>query len=151
MIDYRGQTFVERIEDVLIRRCDAVTRLGPGGLKDAIGAQGPMAGILAALEHDGQAWWLIAACDMPLISTEAVDWLLSQRSLDIDGVIPIDSSGWRQPLFALYHGRLCERIAHLSSPREVAELPVVKCPIIPADLEGHWCNVNTPSALSALP
>ena len=46
---------------------------------DAPGVDGPIAGILAALEADPAAAWLVVACDLPLLDGSTLDQLLDAR------------------------------------------------------------------------
>jgi len=63
---------------------------------------GPVAGITTALEATHSLWNLIVACDLPYLSTEWLDWLLS-RALRSQGeaVIPRTVRGI-EPLAAVY-------------------------------------------------
>jgi molybdenum cofactor guanylyltransferase len=63
---------------------------------------GPLAGIAAALSATHSRWNLIVACDMPYLSSEWIEWLLSRamRSRG-DVVIPRTERGL-EPLAAVY-------------------------------------------------
>jgi molybdopterin-guanine dinucleotide biosynthesis protein A len=63
---------------------------------------GPLAGIAAALSATHSRWNLIVACDMPYLSSEWIEWLLSRamRSRG-DAVIPRTQRGL-EPLAAVY-------------------------------------------------
>ena len=64
--------------------------------------RGPLAGIAAALSETRCPWNLILACDLPFLTAEWVDWLLS-RVADSSGqvVIPHTRHGL-EPLAAVY-------------------------------------------------
>jgi molybdopterin-guanine dinucleotide biosynthesis protein A len=64
--------------------------------------QGPLAGIAAALAATRSRWSLIVACDLPYLSAEWLDWLLSRavRSRG-EAVIPRTERGI-EPLAAVY-------------------------------------------------
>jgi molybdopterin-guanine dinucleotide biosynthesis protein A len=70
-------------------------------------ALGPLAGIAAALAAAHSRWNLILACDLPHLSAEWLDWLLSRalRSHG-DAVIPRSERGI-EPLAAVYR-RECD-------------------------------------------
>jgi molybdenum cofactor guanylyltransferase len=63
---------------------------------------GPLAGIVAALEATRSPWNLILACDMPYLTTEWLDWLLSQAThSSAEAVVPQTKRGL-EPLAAAY-------------------------------------------------
>ena len=148
---YRGLPLIAHVDLALRARCASVLMLGSESLPDAAGVDGPLAGILAALDYDADVWWVIAACDMPLINEAALDWLLGHQGEAIDAVIPRDAEGHLQPLLALYHGRIGPPLRGLTAPRQAAQLERVATPLIPEALQQSWVNVNTPEAFRSLP
>ena len=64
--------------------------------------RGPLAGIAAALAATQSVWNLVVACDLPYLSAEWLDWLLS-RALRSSGeaVVPQTKQGI-EPLAAVY-------------------------------------------------
>jgi len=73
--------------------------------------RGPLAGIAAALAATSSRWNLIVACDLPYLSQEWLDWLLS-RALRSRGeaVVPRSERGI-EPLAAVYRRECREPIA----------------------------------------
>lgn len=73
--------------------------------------RGPLAGIAAALTASRWPWNLILACDLPYLSLEWLDWLLSraERS-DRQLVIPQSERGL-EPLAAVYRRECREPLA----------------------------------------
>jgi molybdopterin-guanine dinucleotide biosynthesis protein A len=71
-----------------------------GGTDDP--GRGPLAGIAAALAATHSRWNVIVACDLPYLSTEWLDWLISRalRSRE-EAVIP-RTEGGIEPLAAVY-------------------------------------------------
>ena len=145
--------------------CEACVFVGRGelaadapalpALEDVPGIAGPLGGLLAALRHDPAAAWIIAACDLPLISSEGVRWLESERREDWIAVLPRLRPERVEPLLALYEPAarpFLERLAEseVRSLQGLADLPGVHCPEPPAALAPAWTNVNTESELSAL-
>jgi len=119
-------------------------------------AQGPLAGIVAAFHFQPQASWLVLACDMPLVSEAALNWLLAAREPSDWAVMPRLAEDARpQPLFAWY-GRECgplfEKRLALGAMRlhDLAAHPRIRSPLVPASLAEAWCNVNTLAELAAL-
>lgn len=48
-------------------------------IEDTITDSGPMNGVLSAFQHDAESAWLIAACDMPLLSQKTIHQLIAGR------------------------------------------------------------------------
>lgn len=85
---------------------DCRARFNPGlpTIPDSIPDSGPLGGIVAALEHSRRPWSVIAACDMPLVSSDQVANLLQAAAAsEAQAVIPRTPDGRLQPLFAAYH------------------------------------------------
>ena len=78
---------------------DEMTRTPKGGINPG---RGPLAGIAAALAATHSRWNVIVACDLPYLSAEWLDWLLS-RALRSRGeaVVPRTERGI-EPLAAVY-------------------------------------------------
>ena len=161
-----GRTWLENSLNKLYPLVDGVVIVGDGvvpeGLKktarlpDIPGVVGPLTGILAASRWQPLVSWLLIACDMPLISKEAVSWLLSDRRPGDWGRVPcLDESGRSEPLFAFYDfraGQLLEeqmynrhlRISQIGSHVKIAN------PIVPDFLRHCWENINTPEQLKKI-
>lgn len=113
---------------------------------------GPVAGILSALESRPDADWLVVACDLPNISSLALQHLLDQRDGDQPFTAYISShDGLPEPLCAVYHagcgaiinqfvddGIYCPRKILIRSKTRLLEQ------LDPRSLD----NVNTPDDLS---
>jgi molybdenum cofactor guanylyltransferase len=56
-------------------------------------------------------WALIVSCDLPFVTPELFERLLSLRTSDADAVAPIQDDGRPQPLCALYAAATCARAA----------------------------------------
>lgn len=161
--DDSGKTWLERTVDTLKPLVDGIVISGAGAVPESLsgimcvedipGVAGPLSGVVAASRRQPQVSWLLVACDMPRISKEAVDWLLSGRCPGCWGVVPrLSETGYFEPLFAWYDmraGQLFERqlredvlrIGRVAVHRKIAN------PIIPQPLRGGWKNVNTPEQL----
>jgi molybdopterin-guanine dinucleotide biosynthesis protein A len=144
-----GQVAGAVAETVLLGRGEVPASLaGLRRLTDVPDVSGPMAGILSAMRWAPRTSWLIVACDMPQVSREAVDWLLSLRRRGVWAVIPrLDDSKPLEPLLAYYDFRarpLLERLAASGCFRaaEIARSSKVITPVPPVDLAKAWTNVN---------
>lgn len=72
-------------------------------LPDAAPAQGPLGGLATALECEGRTV-LLVACDLPLLTAEALNWLLragQEHAPLADGLVTLNGMQ-REPLFSLY-------------------------------------------------
>lgn len=123
-------------------------------LDDPAGIAGPMAGVLAALQRAPDAAWIVAACDMPLLSPAAVRWLLSCRRRGIWAVLPRPRGGVVEPLLAVYEPRARLVVERLVAEgkwglRRLAGLDGVSSPSPPPHLLQAWQDVNTPEQFRA--
>jgi len=162
----RGRrTYLERVAACLRTVTQDVAVVGAGDLPrslraavrlpDAPGAAGPLAGILAAMRWAPWATWLVAACDMPNVSEEALAWLLSTRLPGVWATIPRLAGRGRgvEPLLAHYDFRAAGVLEDLAAgvkaaPSLVAVHPKVLSPLPPPALRAAWRNVNTPADLA---
>ena len=98
--------------------------------------------------------WLLIACDMPDISTEALSWLLGRRRPGCWGTVPrLQEDGYVEPLLAHYDyrcGPLFERLLASGSLRigQIARQGKIETPLIPRQLSSSWHNINTPQELA---
>jgi len=165
LLKHGGRTLLEGVAAALQPKVDRLVLLGDGPVPGCLGAldrladvddvQGPLAGMLAAQRWAPRATWVVAACDLPLISVEAVEWLLGQRAPGRWAVVPRVNGGRLEPLLAVYEPQarvLLERLAArgMSAPRHIAEDRSVVCPEPPPRLTRAWLNVNTPEELTEL-
>ncbi len=157
-----GSTFTERAVSAMRRHLKCVVLAGSGSipkslaemprLADVPGVAGPLAGVLAAMKWAPAAAWVVAACDMPEISGDAINWLLDQRRPDVWAVLPTSDAGHVEPLLAIYEPQARQVLERRAAAgrwglRHLAEDPGVRCPSPPARLRAAWVNVNTPQEL----
>lgn len=108
---------------------------------------GPLAGLLAAIQHDAQAAWLIAACDLPQLSTKSIQQLVSVRNpmgcftafQTADGQIQPLLSIWEPSSFGMIRANVAEGRFSLRRIMESAEGRLVT-PLYPDEL----LNANFP-------
>ena len=116
LLEQGGTSFVERAVDALAARVERVILAGLGPVPEAIcgmtmlddvpNRKGPLAGLLAAMQFKPESAWLVAACDMPFITAEAVGWLVEQRSERNLAVLPSVTTQRVEPLLAVYEPRI---------------------------------------------
>lgn len=165
LLRFGGTTFVERVTAVMRQRGERVVLLGDGPappmppdvarLPDVPGLAGPLAGILAALRWMPHTCWLIAACDLPRLRVEALDWLLGQRRPERWAVLPRLVPQRLEPLLAVYEPESRELLEQIAASGELSLRPLagdarVHSPTPPETLRDCWTNVNTPDELRQL-
>ena len=140
-------------------------------IEDAPGVVGPLAGIIGASRLQPSVAWLLLACDMPLLSTESIKWLVAQRKIGRWGTVPRRDEGTgkgsgavgqankgkkgMEPLFACYErqcGPMFEAIFAGGSLRirDIADCEKINRATIPRGLAEAWTNVNTQIAFDEL-
>jgi molybdopterin-guanine dinucleotide biosynthesis protein A len=66
---------------------------------------GPLGGIATALRASGAEWNLVVACDLPYLTREWLDFLVTRaKASAADAVLPMNALG-AEPLCAMYHQR----------------------------------------------
>jgi molybdopterin-guanine dinucleotide biosynthesis protein MobB len=164
LLELEGRTLVERVAGVLQSAAGPPLLLGAGPVPEALGdlsrlpdppgISGPMAGLVAALRWHPRVAWLIAACDQPMVSPDAVDWLLAQRGPGRWAVLPRLPDGPVEPFLAVYEPQalgLLERAIASGrlGPHVLAEHAKVVSPEPPAEIAQAWRSLNTPEEFEA--
>lgn len=164
MIQKNGRAWIERTVEVLDQLTSRVIVAGTGTLPKSVrncdrlvdvpNVRGPMAGILAALRWAPHASWLVTACDLPLLSLPALEWLLSTRAPGVWATLPrLKGPEDRiEPLLAHYDFRSRLPLEDLASEGEfslsrLATHPKILIPSPPSSLVTAWQDVNTPAEL----
>ena len=158
LLSQGGVSLAARAVEAMRPRVEEVVLAGLGPVPDELrdlhrlpdlpGVAGPIAGVLAAMRWAPGSAWVVAACDMPQISGEAVQWLIEQRRPGTWAVLPRSRSGKVEPLLAVYEPQSrplleAQVAAGRWAPRHLAENDRVVCPTPPTELAGAWTNVNT--------
>lgn len=125
-------------------------------IPDIPGVAGPLTGILSAMRWQPDVSWLLLACDMPLVTKKALEWLLDGYRPGCWGRIPrLPDADYCEPLLAWYS----IRTAHLFEEQllcgnlrigSIAKHLKVDNPIIPDSLRTAWQNINTPEQLQLM-
>ncbi len=163
LVGRSGKTWLENTLAILHPLLDGIVVSGAGLLPEAVadtvrlpdipGVAGPLTGILAAGRWQPLVSWLLVACDLPHLSTEAVTWLLAGRRAGCWGLVPRLAGHDRpEPLLAWYDFRarqLFEAQVYTGSMRigEAARHHRIDHPVIPESLRLAWENINTPGQL----
>ena len=164
MLQKKGRTWIERTVEVLDQLTSRVIVAGTGTLPESVrdrdrlvdvpNVRGPMAGILAALRWSPGSTWLVTACDLPLLSLPALEWLLSTRAPGVWATLPRlkGPEDGIEPLLAHYDFRSRLSLENLASEGEfslsrLATHPKIIMPSPPSSLITAWQDVNTPAQL----
>jgi len=163
LLETGGVTWIEQTVALLRAAVERVAIVGGGHvplglsnvirLSDVPDADGPMAGLLAAMRWAPHVSWLVAACDLPNLSQGALQWLLSTRAPGLWATLPrLPADKGVEPLLAHYDLRARGVLEDLAargrfSPSLLAEHPKVATPTPPAHLLSAWANVNSPADL----
>jgi len=165
LVVHRGVTLSERAVEAIHDAVENIVLAGsgpvPGSLKnllrlpDSPGMVGPLAGLLSVMRWAPNETWVVAACDLPSVSSEAVAWLIAQRRPGVWAVMPRLRDGEVEPLLAVYEPQarpLLEAQAARGQwgPRHLAANDRVICPTPPAELSAAWRNVNTPEEMTSV-
>ena len=157
--DGSGQTWLHRTVSLLEQICRKVVLVGAGAVPDdlhhllrmvdAMEIDGPMAGLLAAMRWAPHATWLLAACDLPSLSHDALKWLVAQRRPGVWAVIPyLDEPRHVEPLLACYDFH-CRSILEQSalagncSLQDMARHPKILRAAVPPELTSAWKDADT--------
>ena len=162
LIETNGQTWLARTIEYFEQTTSTVVISGAGDvpeelsgcarLPDAADAAGPMSGLLSMMRWAPRASWLVAACDMPGLTGEALAWLASTRTPGKWATMPkVDAKGV-EPLLAYYNFRfrnLLETQAASDNYRlnDLAGNTKVATPPVPPELTAAWRNANSPQDL----
>lgn len=159
LIVKEGQTWLQRTANLVTAVSEGVVVAGGGELGDCLlprlpdvpGCQGPLAGILAVMRWQPWATVLVAACDLPELTAEALSWLLQQRRPGAWAVIP-KLEDYHQPLLALYDFRMRPALEDMARNgiyrmSRLLERPGVRVVTPPPELGGAWRNVNSPEMI----
>ncbi len=75
-------------------------------LIDSVSGRGPLQGIYEGMKASKATWLLVCPCDMPFISEELLDKILSVPRAELDAVLVSDTSGRLNPILGLYRVNL---------------------------------------------
>lgn len=104
-----GKPLIEYSFDLLKKFCDSIIissnskdyeYLGCQIINDEVQGIGPAGGIYSCLRASGNDDNFIISCDMPMITSDLIQYLLSQKK-DFDALIPL-FNGFPEPLCAYY-------------------------------------------------
>jgi len=157
LLPYRGATLAQTVAQTVRAAAGNVTlvgspnrhgHLGYGIVPDVYAGEGPLGGILTALQQSSADWNLMVACDMPGLTVDFLGQLLDAAdTCEGDALVPAGPSGRLEPLCAVYHRRSLQGLyaAFARGVRKVAlALEEVRWVAWPVPELSCFQNVNTP-------
>lgn len=128
--------------------------------EDADWCSGPLAGLCGALDSLSTSTIFLCGCDMPLVSSRAISWLLDRHATTTtDATVPVDSHGTPQLLHGVYQTSAladycdCRPDAHcLRSLVTELSTETIRPSMTPNDFDllRSTMNVNTRGELDAI-
>jgi len=140
---------------VLVGNPELAAPIGYPAIPDRFPGEGPLGGILTALEHTGSDWNLVVACDMPRLSAEFLAGLLEAAARsDAGALLPVGPCGLPEPLCAVYHRRVRAPLgaAFARGERKITralERAGIAVSLFPVAEASFFQNVNTPEDWAA--
>ncbi|MDZ4168577.1 MAG: formate dehydrogenase accessory sulfurtransferase FdhD [Coriobacteriia bacterium] len=171
LLSFDGRTLVARVCDAVGEVCEAtvVVTNRPESildvglpadvviLRDEVAYQGPLGGLVTAMDNADTEWVLAVAADMPHLEPDLIRALWEARDAG-DVVVPVSEKG-PEPLLALYRVPACaqpardvlatgrRRLVALFPQVTVVEVPLEALRAADPDLRS-LVNVNTPADLA---
>ncbi|HSI70180.1 MAG TPA: molybdenum cofactor guanylyltransferase [Gillisia sp.] len=118
---------------------------------DIIAEKGPLGGLLTAFSNTKANAVLLISCDMPLVTSEAIQQLLDLA--EMDRIIAATVEGRINPLFAIYPVTLKEEVkkriqdGNLKMTDFILENKHTLVPSISRKMPDIFRNINTPEEL----
>lgn len=115
-----GRTLVERVAGALGPVAERVSLVssrpdasahGLSVVLDLYESRGALGGLHAALTNCRAPLAFVVSCDLPFVTRELFERLLSLHTDDAEAVAPVQADGRPQPLCALYAAAACARAA----------------------------------------
>jgi molybdenum cofactor guanylyltransferase len=135
---------------VLVGNPQLSAPLGYPAIPDLYPGEGPLGGILTALEHSASDWNLVVACDMPGLTADFLAGLLNAAFRSPSAaLLPVGPGGRPEPLCAVYHRRARNPLGGVFAggerkiTRALEKAGIAVC-LWPVSDAGIFQNVNTP-------
>lgn len=161
--DPDGLTWLEKMVRNVTPHVQGVALSGAGDIPSSLRSYvrlpdipqvaGPLTGIIAAMRWQPEVSWLLLACDMPAVTSEALSWMLGKRHLGSWARVPaVNGKKGVEPLLACYERQSAAyfeqmRVANIRRISAIVNFDRIDVVQIPDSLQNAWCNVNTPDEL----
>lgn len=160
LLEMAGGPLLARVAGIVQGAVGSCTVVAPAGRYEGLGlpvlddlwpGEGPMGGILTAIEGGGAEWSLVVAVDLPFLEIEFLRGLVKAAQGAGRSVAPVHGDGGLEPLCGVYHrGDLAKLQAFFDGGGRrvkdaLREIGVATAPAV----EGVLINVNTPEQWEA--
>jgi molybdopterin-guanine dinucleotide biosynthesis protein A len=130
-------------------------RSGYPQIVDQFEKQGPAAGLLSAHLHDPDAAWLVVACDMPMLTSAAINQLLVARDATMAATAwALDGEEGAEPLCAIYEpatlAAFLEHVVAGGNPSPRAWLAAAATLLLEQPADVKLAGVNTPAEFASV-
>jgi molybdopterin-guanine dinucleotide biosynthesis protein A len=111
LLELGGVPMIVRIMRVVEPMVSSVAVVGPHGRYGSLGLRvvpdrwpgaGPLGGIVTSLSTSSADWNLILSCDLPFLTAEWIDWLISRAQGSLAQAVVPESRQGLEPLAAMY-------------------------------------------------
>lgn len=120
LVEFIGEQLEEIFDDIILISNDLNKFEGIKYrlVKDIIPDSGPMGGIYSALKYSSSDNVFITACDMPVINTDFIKYMMEViNSKNVEGVVSIKSN-YLEPLYAFYSTAMAGRFeSHINQEK----------------------------------
>jgi len=155
-----GKTFIKHITEAVTPYSQGVYiisdhsihhSMGLKCIKDRDPNKGPLGGIYTALLHNKSEYSLILSCDIPMITSKSIGWLLAQQYEKQQVLVPVVNE-YKMPLVGIYHSsclRTVEKSLKMNKLKmmELLDRLDTLSVEVPSELENDFKNINTPKDL----
>lgn len=160
LLEDGGVPLLTRVAEVVSAAAGYCAVVAPAGRYEGLGVpvladlwpgEGPLGGILTALERQRAEWNLVVAVDMPFLEASFLRGLLREGKQAGRSLAPVHADGGLEPLCGVYHLGDLDRLRCFFSAggRSVkGALREIGVATVPA-LEKMLVNVNTPEQWKA--
>lgn len=116
-------------------------------VEDILDGRGPLIGLHSGLSHSNTEYNYLIACDMPVISKDYIESMLS-RIKSQDAIVS-SRNNMIEPFHGFYHKRLTSAIKEYVKKDNAFQsfIQSINTTIIPSDNKDLFFNINTPSDL----
>ncbi len=136
-------------EVVIVSNNEAYKKFGFTVIEDLIKNAGPAAGIFTALKYSKSDLNFFVSCDMPFISTAAIEYII-QQATDKDICIAT-ANGKQHPLFGIYNKSILNMLELLIHQNELKIKTIIQqfnhqlidMSRWEIEQENLFCNINT--------
>ena len=164
LLPWKGSTLIGSVAREVRLAAGNVTLIGSGSLaeerygnlgfpviSDILEGRGPLGGLHAALSATTADWNVLVACDMPGVTHQLLEELLTAaEDAGSDALVP-QTPGGLEPLCAVYHARLLPAVesAIQSSLLKMHDfVSIIQARLWPVSQAGFFRNLNTPEELT---